>query len=389
MVALRNFDVVVAGTGVTGLSSALHLQKSGIDHIALSGPHLGSPTVSESAAGIACGGQSDNVTRIVVAHGIEVAHRLWEFGDKAFDAFEAWCQEEKIAFEKRSRFRIITSQHEYEESIKAIEHFNRMGFTDKKLVTERSSAHFIGMTERALAIQDEGQRAAWFCTKDFLRALKASTDKVTRISAIAAINVKNNLIELQLEDGSRARCHFLILATHLATNKLLPEFSDKLISISDQWSELEIPERQQHHFKSQRIVFSLNHNHEWGVVTPQNSLIYGGARYLRPLEGIEANTANADLKITRHLICKAEQTFLYSKGISSIKTISSLECRPYDELPLIGPISSTSKVLLATGFMGQGMTQGFFAGRCLADLLAHGYSEELPRQLWPERTRSL
>jgi glycine/D-amino acid oxidase-like deaminating enzyme len=47
------------------------------------------------------------------------------------------------------------------------------------------------------------------------------------------------------------------------------------------------------------------------------------------------------------------------------------------------------RILVATGFMGQGLTQGFFAGRCLAELVAHGAAAALPRRLWPERLRSL
>ena len=60
-----------------------------------------------------------------------------------------------------------------------------------------------------------------------------------------------------------------------------------------------------------------------------------------------------------------------------------------DEGKLIGPMFGQPNILLATGFMGDGLSLGFLAGKCLSELILEGQSTSLPRFLWPERLRSL
>jgi glycine/D-amino acid oxidase-like deaminating enzyme len=47
------------------------------------------------------------------------------------------------------------------------------------------------------------------------------------------------------------------------------------------------------------------------------------------------------------------------------------------------------RMLVACGYMGTGLSWGFLAGKCLADLIASGHAKDLARSLWPERLRSL
>lgn len=391
MLTSNSFDVIIAGGGVTGLSSAFHLRQCGITRIALSCPYSFEQSVSTQAAGIASGGQSDNFSRLVVTHGVDLATKLWKFGDKAFDLFENWCLETKVPFQKNSRIRIITTEHEHNESTKAISLFANAGFTDKFLTKDRTLPLFRGITDRAMALQYDGSRGAWFNTKAVINSLKSVTSKIKKLPPIVATNFRKekNRLQVVLQDGSTAYCHTLVVATHLHTKNILPGLAPHLISVSDQWCEIKVNEITNENVIDPGIVFSLNHNHEWGASTQNSSIIYGGARYLRPSEGVEAESASVESKITQHLLTLAKRSFHIDKNSSVTKTIAALECRPSDELPLIGPISSTSNILIATGFMGQGMTQGFLAGSCLANLIATGASKDLPRELWPERLRDL
>ena len=68
----RSFDVVVIGTGISGLATAYHLQRLGIQRLAIAGPNLEASATSRSA-GLISGGQVDNFTRIAQAHTAERA----------------------------------------------------------------------------------------------------------------------------------------------------------------------------------------------------------------------------------------------------------------------------------------------------------------------------
>jgi glycine/D-amino acid oxidase-like deaminating enzyme len=107
------------------------------------------------------------------------------------------------------------------------------------------------------------------------------------------------------------------------------------------------------------------------------------------LAGIGAEEALVDNKITDFLVTRLKETFLGIKDLKVLKTVAGLDCRPCDELPVVGPLFGNSRILLAGGFMGLGISQGLFAGLGLADLVVTGQSVALPRLIYPERLRSL
>ena len=88
-------DIVVIGAGVTGLSTALHLEAAGVGRVALAGG-VAAP-LSGLASGVIAGGLVDNFTRVSHAHGADFAAELWRFGDLAYDAEDAAGSRERIA----------------------------------------------------------------------------------------------------------------------------------------------------------------------------------------------------------------------------------------------------------------------------------------------------
>ena len=110
---------------------------------------------------------------------------------------------------------------------------------------------------------------------------------------------------------------------------------------------------------------------------------------MRPLAGVDEKSPKFRKDIQDYL----------GKRMSSIDNAHSWttwkegycvqEIVPCDELPLMGPMFGDSRILLAAGYMGTGLTLGFQAGKCLAQLISSGSAPSLPRRLWPERLRSL
>ena len=70
-------------------------------------------------------------------------------------------------------------------------------------------------------------------------------------------------------------------------------------------------------------------------------------------------------------------------------TTSLVELFPCDELPVVGPMFGQNRILLATGYMNQGITLGFLAGKEIATLIMSGSTSSLPQTFKPERFRSL
>jgi glycine/D-amino acid oxidase-like deaminating enzyme len=385
MSATTVLDVLVIGSGITGLSTLVHLKARGISRVALAADAARAPS-SRRLPGVLMGGQLDNFTRISHRHGQPIAAALWRFGDAAFDALIAHARAAGIEVATGRRLRLVTSEAELREAEQAVRELQGSGFTNVTL--ENQTASKAGATpfgDRVIAVQDDGARAGLLDSAALATRLEQATAEVPRVGRVRALSRPGGALTVTLEDGSTLRAEIVVLAAHLGIKTLVPELDDALVPYADQWG---IWERAPTPAISSGTVVTATHANEWGAVDGQR-VIYGGARYLRPLGGMEAKSAAAEERITTHLATLAKSTFRGVAGGAPSSVGAGLDIRPCDELPVIGPMYGESRLLIGAGYMGLGLTMGFHAGACLAELVVKGSAPALPRILWPERLRSL
>lgn len=374
------------GAGITGLSTAYHLSKLGVKKVAVfSLPHTKSNT--EQAPGYIRGGTKDNFTRISNAYGRPFAQVLWEFGDLAFDKLHDYAKQERIATKFNSSIRLITSTHELEEAQQAVKQMNECGIKSQVEILDRSHREQLNLNEQTIAIQKDGPRGSSINVEQLMTSLISNTNaqhieaEVTEVRATnSSIKVKTKTKELGVYTGE-----LVVLACHQNIADFLPSLKEAIIPVSDQWIEVKTTTQ------AIKSIISCNYGHEWGFVK-ESSMIWGGARYLRHHAGIGTCQLSPLANISEFLAQNYASLFKQKKPETKLTTKgfgASFDIYPCDELPIVGPMFGESRVLLATGYMGQGLSLGFMAGKCLAELISSGYSLELPRQLWPERLRSL
>lgn len=394
----NQLPVVVAGAGITGLSAALHLAEMGAGSILVtSGP--GEPS-SANAPGMITGGQRDNFTRVATAHQLDFAKILWQFGDRAFDRTVKWARNHGVAVATGRRLRLIVGPEELKEAIEAVQLMTAAGLWSNLLQGPdlTSSPWGPSLGSRILAVQDDGERGGWIDPAGLRRQMMDVAKKHPAISFIDSpvqrvdgyANANMNLTI----DGKKTAAAALVVACHLATGDLVPSLRAALVSSADQWltapGPLD-PENLSCEWNKAGIAWSAFHNHEWGSTLPGGQLLIGGGRILRKWAGFEATEAQVDRRISDYIVDQAGKNFAKWKkpDSSGSHANAGLDCHPCDELPIVGPMYGEGRILVATGFMGQGITLGFEAGYCLAKLLMTGQCAELPRRLWPERLRSL
>jgi len=376
----KKYDVVVIGNGITGLSTAFHLERAGVTNIALSSTSSQTGP-GKKISGILTGGQIDNFTRFSHNFGNELANQLWTFGNQASDHITAFCKTNSIPTESGPRLRLITSTSEMKEAEAAVKQLQGAGFKANLSSTDTFIDTF---SSRVVAVQDDGHPGTFINTEKLFSTL-IFQQKADKLPALKRFE-KNNLVFKIYCGDEVVETEMLVFACHLAIGRFLPEISDALISVADQWSLLDIDTNNS---PFDTFFYTANHTYEWGCITKSKKATLGGGRYFRSHAGIEAKTANYEKLIEDHLRKQFISTIPSVRLGRQINGNAGLDCRPCDELPIIGPMFGESRILVATGYMGNGLALGFYAGKCLTEFIIKGLTDICPRRLHPERLRSL
>lgn len=380
-------SVIIIGKGVSGLSCAWHLRNLGLQDFSILGP---SPQTSSTALspGFFTGGLWGNFTRLSHSFGLETARDLWLFGHQAYASVKDYCELKKVQYHQGRRLRFILSQEELNESNTAVSQLGHQGFSSRLLDPDLTP----GLSSEVLKVQDDGERSGCLSPKPLLKSLESVCKEQLLPGKVSEIKQNSDgSFEIQTDSNTQFHSDFIVLTGHLGAVSLLPQLKPVLVPVADQWLEVQFQSKElQSPFSDQKgTLISCHHGYDWALNLGNHRFAIGGGRHKRKFAGIgESNPS--------YLGSIGEQSAaLFSRllGFNSYQlsgTHSAFsEIYPCDELPLVGPIHGNERILIGTGFMNQGLSQGFFAGKCLAELLYTGQSTALPRRLWPERLRSL
>jgi len=381
------YPVVILGQGLTALSCGHHLLKLGCKDFIICGPSS-QKTSSESSPGAVTGGLWGNFSRTHHAFGASLAKELWQFGHNSFDSLKNYCQHSRLSWEQGRRTRFICSPEELREAEQAVAALGQAGFSSRLLPPDFAP----DATEKFFGIQDDGQRAA-VCNPDELMAQlrEELKDRIITKKACLLETLKDQSTSITLEKNAKAEAEILVLACHLGAIQLISGLRNILIPVADQWSEHTITSVPDPFgaWLSPGQVLSLKHGYNWLICQGEKTFAMGGGRYMRKLAGTGDATPSYEPDIEKHLAGFFSRYFPLFKDSLPGRQEAYPDIYPCDELPLIGPLPGQERVLIGTGYMNQGLSMGFFAGKCLAELIYTGESMALPRHLWPTRLRSL
>lgn len=378
-------DVAIIGSGITGLSTGWHLQNAGIQKIVTISDESVLPQSSLSP-GIVWGGQRDNYTRVSHAHGDGFAQKLWQMGHNARDRLVDFVRARGLRWQPLRRLRLAAGPEEKVEMEKAVGQLAAAGFT----------AGFLGPAEQAAlcpadagitAIQDEGETAGLVDPAAILAALEPAPQRRVRDSVLT-LETGSQGVRLELASGRRVQAELVVLATHTRTGRFLPALEEVFVPVADQWLEASVDPPPG---KGGGLVFSVRHGYEWGALAPDGHLLLGGGRFMRPFAGIGFDQPGDLLKkeIDDYLYRRIAEVFGWQITHPPARRQAGLVSIPCDELPVVGPMFGEDRILLAAGYLGSGLSMGFMAGACLAELIRTGTCADLPDGLHPARLRSL
>lgn len=362
-----SYDIVICGAGITGASTAFHLKQMGYQPLVVHN----SPRVTDSTMGVAHVDGGDQITRVADSYGDQAAIDLWSFFNESCQNLRKTLETMGLPFQVLDHVRLAHEGFEQQEL--------RMG--SKLLKRIHKSLSLVGDGEEL--VQTIKSSVLKFDVQQLLKALLSGIE-VKKLELISAIEDVDG-VNLQTSEGGFCS-EIFVGAAHLGNQTLLDLPEGALVPFVDQWSEGHVNSMSDVRFKDSYV--SWRYNLCSAVFDQTGTVTVAGGRYVRKNAGIGVRSAEFSDVVKK--ICVSE----FKKTISETELIFTnngvgLSCRVCDELPIIGPMFGKSRSLLATGFGGQGLSLGFKAGKCLAELIHLGKCSSLPRVLWPERLRAL
>ena len=367
-------DIAIIGSGITGLSTAYHLDKRGIERYLVLDRMTGS--ASAEAPGLVMGGLQDAFTRLSHAYGLTLAKEIWEFSDEALRALRAFLHEQGISYGDLSQLRLFTSEQELLEASVAEREFSEASYD---CPVKKGSQAF---GTKVLGTQKGTERAMWVETTRLLGALQ--TDRVKR-AEVSELSWDGDRVIVKTSQGVY-RATMAILCCHTGIARLVPSLADVLIPYVDQWIEFMLDDSSA---ELDSMMFLAQFGYVWGALH-ERRLLLGGGRFLRKWAGIGEDQKQPLEAIDQFLAEEAARLFPSLKwGKKPLRKASQVGIRPCDEIPLFGPLPGRDQILVASGYMGFGLHLGFYGGKVLSDMVAQGYCRDLPTKLHTRRIRSL
>jgi hypothetical protein len=112
----KEFDIVIIGGGISGLSSAYWLQNSGMKIAIIEKNEIGSGATGRNAGFITCG-SIEHFNKMVTKHGLEESLEIWKFSETNLKLLKEHIikdKESEIGFENKGSFSLASELAEFE-----------------------------------------------------------------------------------------------------------------------------------------------------------------------------------------------------------------------------------------------------------------------------------
>lgn len=340
-------EIIVIGSGFSGVSCAYFLQQAGYDDILLLDDDL-----PRAASFRNCGhilpGPVESIVALSQIYGREKAKFIWKFSEDCCFQLKETVEELGLEIDYRQNGYLVIAIDtvEDQELRNAVELLTAMGFKGNRYVPAMELAE-MGVCE-AKGARYDAQGACAHPVKFRNELLKVCLAQGLRYHSGQRVNrVKESSgrVYLSLANSESVHGDAVVLATNAYTSLVSPAFTGLITPFRGQiicskplQPVLDVP-------------FSFNHGYEYGLFTPDNRLMFGGWREHTPT----GETGTFDLHINpvveeglrnfcaRHLGINTEWEYSWS-GIMGASTSG---------LPYVGT-TPNPRIFVCAGFTGHG-----------------------------------
>lgn len=374
----KNFDVVIVGAGISGVSTAFWLEKEdpSLKIAIVERGRLCFGASGRNAGFITCG-SVEHFNRLISKHGLEEATEIWKFSETNLKLLEEHVIQrdaEALQFEKKGCFSLAAVEPEYNELKNVAEIMGKL-----KIPTQIYNAKEV---EKAVG------------TRDFVGGIKylddASVHPVRMIEKMFSLLKNTTLIDsteaVGLEekgDGTRVlktdngpiESSMIVFALNGYSAQMHPYFADKIYPTRGQCLMLE---------KVPRFMEGpcyANFYLDYFRQTPSGELLIGGFRQLEKATevGYSDHTTEVIQNALHDFVRKHLPQF---EGKKVSHRWSGIMGFSKDGQPMVGSLPNDNQVFFIGGYTGHGIGLAFHTAKSLVDMI---FGRDVPKWLSARR----
>jgi len=355
-------DVVIVGSGFTGLSAALTVLKAGRGALVLERDAPGFGASTRNGGQVGSGNQKFRVRHLVALRGRAKAEAMLREGVAMLDHIAALVDEEGIdcAFARCGRFRGAMQPEHYEAMARDMEDLRQVAGVDSFMVPRAEQHREIGsdLFHGGSVLPGDCSLHPGLYHAGLLRRVEARGGGVLGMTPVTGIRRESAGFAVATARGT-VRCREVMVATNGYTDPTLPELGRRIVPVGSALIATgEIaPERFAPLLPAGRVYGNTNRVFSYFRAAPGERRMVWGGRVGR-LAAADAPGAYA------HLARDLLRTFPELGDIAVTHAWDGRIGYTYDELPHLG--RTRDGVHYALGYCGTGVSRSTYFGHKLA-----------------------
>lgn len=366
----QNFDVVIVGAGITGLSTAYWLQKEdpSLKVAIVEKNRIGFGASGRNAGFITCG-SVEHFNRMISKHGLEQAVEIWKFSETNLKLLQEEIiqdQGSQMQFEKKGAFSLAAQPNEFAELKKVSEIMTGLKIPNEIIegsdVERRLGAiNFVG----GIKYLDDASTNPISLLEMIRKKLTATIFESVEAYKIETSNEGTKILKTDKGDFETS---MVVLALNGYSANLHPFFKDKIYPTRGQCLMMEAVPR----FMEGPCY--ANFYLDYFRQTPSGELLIGGFRQIE--KETEVGYSDHLTDVIQNSLHQFVVTYLPKLANAKVThRWGGVMGFSRDGEPMVGSIPDDPSIFFAGGYTGHGIGLAFNTGKTLVDSI---FGREIP-----------
>jgi sarcosine oxidase subunit beta len=350
-------DIIVLGGGLHGCSAALHLARRGATVIVLEKDHVGRHASGVNAGGVRRLGRHPAEIPLSVAS-LELWHRIGDLVD------------DDCGFERHGQVKVAESDEELAILAKRVAEVRALGFSHEELIDRAElrrlvpaiSEHCVG----AIVSRDDGAANPYRTTLAFKRKAESLGGVFVEGCRVTALTRDASVWRVTAADGRRFEAPNIVNCTGAWADRIAASLGEP-VPLEASAFMLMISGRMPPFLEP--VIGATGRPLSFKQFANGTVLIGGG--YKGTLRRDE-NWTELDFTGLASSARTVWDLFPIMRGADIVRCWAGIAARMPDDIPVIGPSSTSPGVYHAFGFSGHGFQLGPIVGSVIAELVTTG-----------------